>query len=169
MRGREGRSLRIELEKGALAPPRFVRSRSTTTNRILSQRRVPNPKGEAIYLSDGYFNLTLIPNRAEGKPSGLNHIGFDVDPNEAEYCSGDSSIGDCRSLARVPASGPSPIFAAPIQTETTWTYRRTDFRLGDPLLAYHRCLDTGSTPSRPRDRVYLMTDCRIVRPYFLPF
>jgi len=52
---------------------------------VFEMRRVPNPKGEAIDLSDGYFNLTLIPNRAEGKPSsGLNHIGFDVDPQEAE-------------------------------------------------------------------------------------
>lgn len=51
---------------------------------VFEMRRVPNPKGEAIYLSDGYFNLTLIPNRAEGKPSGLNHIGFDVAPDEAE-------------------------------------------------------------------------------------
>jgi catechol-2,3-dioxygenase len=51
---------------------------------IFDMRRVPNPKGEAIYLSDGYFNLTIIPNRAEGKASGLNHIGFAVDPNEAE-------------------------------------------------------------------------------------
>ena len=31
---------------------------------VFEMRRVPNPKGEAIYLSDGYFNLTLIPNRA---------------------------------------------------------------------------------------------------------
>jgi hypothetical protein len=51
---------------------------------VFEMRRVPNPNGEAIYLSDGYFNLTIIPNRAEGKPSGLNHLGFDVDPNEAE-------------------------------------------------------------------------------------
>lgn len=51
---------------------------------VFEMRRVPNPKGEAIYLSDGYFNLTVIPNRAEGKPSGLNHFGFDVEPMEAE-------------------------------------------------------------------------------------
>lgn len=50
---------------------------------VFEMRRVANPKGEAIYLSDGYFNLTIIPNRAEGKASGLNHIGFDVSPAEA--------------------------------------------------------------------------------------
>ena len=51
---------------------------------VFEMRRVPNETGEAIYLSDGYFNLTLIPNRAEGKASGLNHIGFDVASNDAE-------------------------------------------------------------------------------------
>ena len=64
---------------------------------VFDMRRVAEPKGRGVYLSDGYFNLTLIPNRAEGKPSGLNHIGFDVDPNEAEELLGDSSIGDCRA------------------------------------------------------------------------
>lgn len=51
---------------------------------VFEMRRVRNPKGEAIYLTDGYFNLTLVPNRAEGKPNGLNHFGFDVAPAEAE-------------------------------------------------------------------------------------
>jgi hypothetical protein len=51
---------------------------------VFEMRRIPNPKGEAIYLSDGYFNLTLIPNRAEGKPNGLNHFGFEIAPEEAE-------------------------------------------------------------------------------------
>lgn len=51
---------------------------------VFEMRRVPNPKGEAIYLSDGYFNMTLIPNRADGKPNGLNHFGFEVAPDEAE-------------------------------------------------------------------------------------
>ena len=51
---------------------------------VFDMKRVPNPKGEAIYLTDGYFNLTLVPNRAEGKPNGLNHFGFDVEPDRAE-------------------------------------------------------------------------------------
>lgn len=46
---------------------------------VFEMKRVPNISGEALYLTDGYFNLTLIPNRAEGKPSGLNHFGFDVE------------------------------------------------------------------------------------------
>jgi catechol 2,3-dioxygenase-like lactoylglutathione lyase family enzyme len=55
---------------------------------VFEMRRVANPKGEAIYLTDGYFNLTLVPNRAEGKPNGLNHFGFDVGPEEAEAVMG---------------------------------------------------------------------------------
>jgi hypothetical protein len=52
---------------------------------VFEMRRVPNTSNpEAIYLTDGYFNLTFIPNRAEGKASGLNHFGFDVAPREAE-------------------------------------------------------------------------------------
>jgi len=51
---------------------------------VFEMRRVPNPNGEAIYLSDGYFNLTLLSNRAEGKPSGRNPIGFDVAPDKVE-------------------------------------------------------------------------------------
>jgi catechol 2,3-dioxygenase-like lactoylglutathione lyase family enzyme len=36
----------------------------------------------AIYLSDGYINLAILPNTsAEGKnePEGINHFGFEVD------------------------------------------------------------------------------------------
>jgi hypothetical protein len=52
---------------------------------VFEMRRVPSPNNpQAIYLSDGYFNLTLIPNRAEGKASGLNHFGFEVTPGEIE-------------------------------------------------------------------------------------
>jgi catechol 2,3-dioxygenase-like lactoylglutathione lyase family enzyme len=50
---------------------------------VFEMRRIPNPKGEALYLTDGYFNLTLVPNRAEGKPNGLNHFGFEVEDEAA--------------------------------------------------------------------------------------
>lgn len=50
---------------------------------VFAMKRVPNATGEALYLSDGYFNLTLVPNRAEGKPNGLNHFGFAVEDPEA--------------------------------------------------------------------------------------
>lgn len=50
---------------------------------VFEMTRVPNPGNEAIYLTDGYMNVTLVPNRAEGKAPGLNHIGIQVS-DEAE-------------------------------------------------------------------------------------
>jgi catechol 2,3-dioxygenase-like lactoylglutathione lyase family enzyme len=42
--------------------------------------RRDKPNG-AIYLSDGYINLAILPNdaEAEGAPDGLHHFGFQVD------------------------------------------------------------------------------------------
>jgi catechol 2,3-dioxygenase-like lactoylglutathione lyase family enzyme len=36
----------------------------------------------AVHLSDGYMNLALLPQRAEGKAQGLNHFGFQVDDRD---------------------------------------------------------------------------------------
>lgn len=36
----------------------------------------------ATYLTDGYINLALLPNKAEGKPNGLNHFGFEIEDQE---------------------------------------------------------------------------------------
>jgi catechol 2,3-dioxygenase-like lactoylglutathione lyase family enzyme len=41
-----------------------------------------SPTG-GVFLSDGYFNVALLPNRAEGKANGLNHFGFEVEDAEA--------------------------------------------------------------------------------------
>jgi hypothetical protein len=38
--------------------------------------------GEALNLTDGYINITIIPNRADGKHSGVNHFGFEVEDEE---------------------------------------------------------------------------------------
>jgi catechol 2,3-dioxygenase-like lactoylglutathione lyase family enzyme len=41
-----------------------------------------NPEQNAIYLSDGYINLAILP--ARGRPEGIYHFGFEVqDVNEA--------------------------------------------------------------------------------------
>jgi predicted enzyme related to lactoylglutathione lyase len=38
---------------------------------------------KAVYMTDGYITLALLENRAEGKPSGLNHFGWHIeDHNE---------------------------------------------------------------------------------------
>ncbi len=36
----------------------------------------------AVYMTDGYITLALIPNTAQGKPSGLNHFGFQIEDQE---------------------------------------------------------------------------------------
>ena len=36
-------------------------------------------KSGCVYLTDGYINVALLPNKAEGKPNGLNHFGFEIE------------------------------------------------------------------------------------------
>lgn len=36
-------------------------------------------EGGAVYLTDGYMNVALLPNKAEGKPNGLNHFGVVIE------------------------------------------------------------------------------------------
>jgi catechol 2,3-dioxygenase-like lactoylglutathione lyase family enzyme len=33
----------------------------------------------SVFMTDGYLNLAILLNKAEGKPSGLNHFGFHVE------------------------------------------------------------------------------------------
>jgi len=46
----------------------------------LTGRGVPGSK--AVYLTDGYLTLALLENKADGKPSGLNHYGWQVDDQD---------------------------------------------------------------------------------------
>jgi catechol 2,3-dioxygenase-like lactoylglutathione lyase family enzyme len=32
-----------------------------------------------VFMTDGYMNIALLTNKAEGKPSGLNHFGFEIE------------------------------------------------------------------------------------------
>ena len=41
-----------------------------------------NTKLGSVFLSDGYLNLAIIPNRGEGKVSGINHFGFHIEDLE---------------------------------------------------------------------------------------
>jgi catechol 2,3-dioxygenase-like lactoylglutathione lyase family enzyme len=36
----------------------------------------------SVFMTDGYLNIALLLNKAEGKPSGLNHFGLVVDDME---------------------------------------------------------------------------------------
>ena len=40
------------------------------------------PGSKAVYMTDGYITLALLENKAEGKPSGLNHFGFHIDDHD---------------------------------------------------------------------------------------
>jgi len=35
-----------------------------------------------VFLTDGYMNLALLSQKAEGKPPGLNHFGFHIEDAE---------------------------------------------------------------------------------------
>jgi catechol 2,3-dioxygenase-like lactoylglutathione lyase family enzyme len=35
-----------------------------------------------VFMTDGYMNIALLTNKAEGKPSGLNHFGFEIEDME---------------------------------------------------------------------------------------
>ena len=48
--------------------------------RVKAERGVPGSK--AVYMTDGYITLALLENKAEGKPSGLNHFGWHVDDQD---------------------------------------------------------------------------------------
>jgi catechol-2,3-dioxygenase len=39
-------------------------------------------EGGAVYLTDGYFNLAILPNREQNSPNGLYHFGFEVENGE---------------------------------------------------------------------------------------
>ena len=36
-------------------------------------------EGGAIFLTDGYFNLAILPNDEQNSPNGLYHFGFEVE------------------------------------------------------------------------------------------
>lgn len=38
--------------------------------------------GKAIFMTDGYITMALLPNVAEGKAPGLNHFGWHVEDGE---------------------------------------------------------------------------------------
>ncbi len=59
---------------------------------------------DAVYMTDGYLTLALLPNNAEGKPNGLNHFGFEIEDQE-ETARRLEDFGMARPAAR-PADRP---------------------------------------------------------------
>ena len=61
----------------------------------------------AVSLSDGSFNLTFLPQRAEGKPCGLNHMGFEIEARLARWeVVGPTKRPDNRIYAETRATDP---------------------------------------------------------------
>lgn len=65
-------------------PPKLAEFYARTFGMHEVMRR-PWEKG-AVYLSDGYINLAILPNHGKegaGHPDGINHLGFEVEDVEA--------------------------------------------------------------------------------------
>ena len=49
---------------------------------VFGMREVHRPPSGNIFLTDGTITLAILRNKSEGKPNGLNHIGFHIDDRE---------------------------------------------------------------------------------------
>lgn len=49
---------------------------------VFDMKILHRTKTGGVYLTDGYMNVALLPNKAEGKPNGLNHFGFEIADQE---------------------------------------------------------------------------------------
>ena len=80
------------------------------------------PGSNAVYMTDGYITLALLPNKAEGKPSGLNHFGWQVeDQDEIAQPPGQGRRRRAGEAAGRPSLCGDP--RAPIRTATISTFR----------------------------------------------
>lgn len=49
---------------------------------VFDMKILSSSKSGATYITDGYINVALLPQKSEGKPSGLNHFGFEIDDQD---------------------------------------------------------------------------------------
>ena len=71
---------------------------------VFEMKVLHRSEGGAVYLTDGYLNVALLPNNAEGKASGLNHFGWQIDDQE-EIANRMQAFGLARPAKR-PANRP---------------------------------------------------------------
>lgn len=50
---------------------------------VFEMKVVQRNKRGNVFLTDGYINLAILRNKAEGKPNGINHIGFHIEDTAA--------------------------------------------------------------------------------------
>ena len=70
--------------------------------RVSGKAGVPGSK--AVYMTDGYITLALLENKADGKPSGLNHFGWQVD--DQDEITGRLAKGGIKPPSKRPADRP---------------------------------------------------------------
>ena len=46
---------------------------------VFDMEVVHRNKNGGLFITDGYLTVALLSNRAQGKPSGLNHFGFQIE------------------------------------------------------------------------------------------
>lgn len=49
---------------------------------VFGMEEVHRNKSGGVFLTDGVMNLAILMNKAEGKPNGLNHIGFQIEDQD---------------------------------------------------------------------------------------
>ena len=64
-------------------PPKLAEFYKTTFGMKEVPRLAPKPDSQAIYLSDGYINMAILP--ARNNPEGIHHFGFQVEKIEETF------------------------------------------------------------------------------------
>ena len=70
-------------------------------------------EGGAIFLTDGYFNLAILPNHEQNAPNGLYHFGFEVESGE-KIVDRMKKVNPKNYRKAVPTADPTPRPGAPI-------------------------------------------------------
>ena len=89
-------------------------------------------EGGTIFLSDGYFNLAIIPNKDQNATNGLYHFGFEVESGEA-IVEKMKKINPTNCRSRAPTADPMPRPAGRIRMATISTSRNMVFSMCNRL------------------------------------
>lgn len=71
---------------------------------VFEMEVIHRSEGGAVFMTDGTINLAILRNKAEGKPSGLNHFGFHIE--DADEINRRLADWDIKEPAQRPADRP---------------------------------------------------------------
>jgi catechol 2,3-dioxygenase-like lactoylglutathione lyase family enzyme len=94
--------------------PKLAQFYTTTFGMTEVARGQADEKGEAIYLSDGYINLAILPTRGQ-REEGIEHFGFQVE--------------DCQATGKVAQEAGAKYQISPRPRDG----RFAEFRIHDPV------------------------------------